>query len=267
MSDQAQTVVIETPDHIELQFSLAGIGSRFLAYVLDRLIQFGVLFALFSSFLLLLYAVGWASGFVRFLQDLDSYLGLWLVGLGIFLYGILTIGYFILLEYLWNGATPGKRWQDIRVIRSDGRPLTFLDSALRNILRWIDILGELYPIGLVVMFVDSRNRRLGDFAGGTLVVRETSAAAPATQAPSQRWASADMESRKAATAMSKADYLLVMKFLKRREELEASYRLDLTYQIYRRVFGALPQPTPSADQMERELEEIAHLYREKTRIL
>jgi uncharacterized RDD family membrane protein YckC len=173
-----QTVTIETPEHFELQFQLAGIGVRFLAYLVDRLIQFSTILGLIFVVTMLFSMAGLISQVTDFFIFLERLLGQWIIALAILLYGIISIGYFILFEYLWSGATPGKKFQEIRVIRNDGRPLTFLDAAIRNILRFVDLLGDFYPLGLLVMFLDSKSRRLGDMAAGTLVVMEKTVTEP-----------------------------------------------------------------------------------------
>ena len=53
-----------------------------------------------------------------------------------------------------------------------GRPVTFARSAVRNLLRLIDILPGFYAVGMTVIFITSRNQRIGDLAGGTYVVRD-----------------------------------------------------------------------------------------------
>ena len=75
----------------------------------------------------------------------------------------------------WNGSTPGKRQVGIRVIRSDGTPITLAESIIRNLVRVIDFMPAAYGLGLVTMFIDGKARRLGDLAANTLVVREETA--------------------------------------------------------------------------------------------
>jgi uncharacterized RDD family membrane protein YckC len=262
-----QTVTIETPEHIELQFLLAGIGSRFLAYFVDRCIQPCLILGLILSILLMVFALGRVAPVVESLQGMAKFLGRWLIALGILAYGLISIGYFILFEYLWNGATPGKRSQHIRVIRADGRPLSFFDAAVRNILRFLDILGDVYPVGLVVMLVDQRHRRFGDLTAGTLVVVERPAETPPVRdqpsidqgaAPELRWIAAHMQQE---------DYQLVAKFLSRRDGLEVPHRQALAWGICDRLHlgaGKTPAPVPSPEDV---LEAVETLYREKTRIL
>jgi RDD family len=80
--------------------------------------------------------------------------------------------YDVLFEVLGGGRTPGKRLNGLRVVRGGGRPVTLVRSALRNILRLIDILPGVYAIGMTVMFISPRNQRVGDLAAGTYVIRD-----------------------------------------------------------------------------------------------
>jgi uncharacterized RDD family membrane protein YckC len=263
--EKLQTVVIETPEHFELQFRLAGIGTRFIAYVIDRLIQFGFLVGLFLLIMAGAIAVGKLSAIANWLQKTFDLLGYWALALAILVYGIVVIGYFLLFEYFWSGSTPGKRSQNIRVIRKDGRPITFADSAIRNIVRFFEL--EFYPLGLVVMFIDSRNRRVGDLTAGTLVVAESHARQPALSAPAEELSAWDGEIRRAVREMTAEDYQLVTRFLSRREGLDPQHRLELAEAICARIFR---EPSGSAAHgldPETAIETSAALYREITRIL
>ena len=84
-------------------------------------------------------------------------------------------GYYILFEIVWNGQSPGKRWQGLRVLRLDGTPVSASEAVIRNLIRIVDFLPFAYGIGVITMFVNGQSRRLGDLAAGTLVIREKSA--------------------------------------------------------------------------------------------
>ncbi len=228
-------MTVEKPEHVEPQFHLAGIGTRFIAYLIDKFIQMGMVLGLMIIALLLLMLTGELTSLTPLFVQLRDFMGWWLIAPAILGYEIITKGYFILFEYLWNGSTPGKRSQEIRVIRKDGRPISFVAAVIRNILRAIDILGEIYPLGLVVMFIDSRNRRLGDLVAGTLVVRERELKPPVICTPLEQSDSADAEILNVALEMTAEDYDLVRKFLARRDSLDADYRLDHARQILERV--------------------------------
>jgi uncharacterized RDD family membrane protein YckC len=262
-----QTVTVETPEHFELEFRLAGIGTRFLAFLLDRIIQFGVIFALLIMVSLFVALVWRVDPSVAILKRLEGSLGQWILGAAILLYGIIVIGYFILFEYFWSGSTPGKRWQDIRVIRKDGRPISFLDSAVRNILRFIDILFEIYPIGLIVMFIDFKNRRLGDLAAGTLVILDREIKRPAGGRAGNHNNESDPNMRLIVSAMTPADYRLLSRFLARREGLEKVHRLNLAKDIRDRIVRRVNGSAIVNENLETWLEKVEQAYRERTRVL
>jgi uncharacterized RDD family membrane protein YckC len=261
-----QTVTIETPEHFELQFQLAGIGVRFLALLVDRLVQAGVILGLLFVVTSLLAVSGLIAEVTDFFVTMQKFVGQWIIALAILLYGVVSIGYFILFEYLWSGATPGKRSQEIRVIRKDGRPLTFLDAAIRNILRFVDLLGDIYPVGLIVMFLDSKNRRLGDMAAGTLVVMEESVSEPFVPQKSKRITETDPEIRDVVSCMTPEDYRLIAKFLTRRSELDTEYRAKLVREILDSILDKAQRPITTTYEPESLLEKIQALYMERTRI-
>ncbi|MBM4327490.1 MAG: RDD family protein [Deltaproteobacteria bacterium] len=267
MEKNGPSVSIETADHFELRFRIAGIGSRFLAFFIDRAIQVGALLGLFFLMLLILLAGSGSALFgerpVRFVRPS----GQWVIALLIIAEGVVSIGYFLLFEYLWNGSTPGKRVVKIRVIRNDGRPISFIDSALRNVLRFVDVIAGIYPVGLVAMFIDSRNRRLGDLAAGTLGVEDMGGKAPEFMRSEPRAHQFDQLLKHAVADMSGEDYGLLSRFLDRRNEMDSERRRELAWEIYVRIFKE-PGRRPATDgDLEKALEAIADLYRETTRIL
>jgi uncharacterized RDD family membrane protein YckC len=93
------------------------------------------------------------------------------------------LAYDILFEIKASGRTLGKRWTGLRVVTLEGGPVDFRTSAVRNLLRLVDLLPFAYTTGMVTILATSRNQRLGDLAAGTLVVRERRAALPATPIP------------------------------------------------------------------------------------
>lgn len=265
VKENPQTVTTETSDHMVHQFHLAGIGTRFIAYLIDKLIQTGMVLGLTIITVLLLILTGKLTSAGECLVRLRDSLGWWLVAPTIAVYELVTKGYFILFEYLWNGSTPGKRSQEIRVIRKDGRPISFVAAVIRNILRAVDILAEIYPLGLVVMFIDSRNRRLGDLAAGTLVVRERELKPPVICTPLQESNGADAEILNVALEMTMEDYDLVRKFLARRDSLDADYRRDLARQILERVSRRSVSIGEESSNPEAFLEKLETLCRRETK--
>src|SRR5688572_3311931 len=150
-----QTIKVSTPDHIEFEYQLAGIGSRFAAVALDHIFQFLGWLAI-----VIIYTNVITGGVVEFSAILT---------VAVFL---LVFAYFVLFEWLGGGQTPGKKIMGLRVMYEDGRPVDFAASAIRNVLRLADFLPAVYGLGVTVMFISPKSQRLGDLAGGTIVVIE-----------------------------------------------------------------------------------------------
>jgi uncharacterized RDD family membrane protein YckC len=164
---------IDTPENVTFGYEVAGIGNRFIAALLD-----GFLLAMALGLLniLVLVALHLAGALDGILVALDETELSWMGGLLLALYALLNFsliwGYFFAFELLWNGQTPGKRVAKVRVVRLDGNPAGFTESAVRNLVRIIDFLPAGYGVGLVTMFFNRQARRLGDLAAGTLVVKD-----------------------------------------------------------------------------------------------
>jgi uncharacterized RDD family membrane protein YckC len=156
-------LTIDTPEQVHLEFMLAGIGSRFMAAFLDGLIVAAVYLALFLLSLL------WAAGGL-----LGGNRSIWWDALVTLVVFCINWGYYATFEALWRGQTPGKRLAKIRVIKNSGRPINAFEAISRNLIRVIDFLPVFYGVGVIVMLLNAKHRRLGDFVAGTLVVHETS---------------------------------------------------------------------------------------------
>jgi uncharacterized RDD family membrane protein YckC len=152
---------VVTSEKVPFTYRVAGLGSRFLAWLLD----IGIVLLLLVVAVLLgtpldiaREGVGTAVVFAL------MFVVLW--------------GYFLLFEWLWSGQTLGKRIMGIRVIHLRGTSPSFFQSAARNLLRVADGLPTLlvphvqilYGLGFAVAASNREGRRLGDLAAGTLVV-------------------------------------------------------------------------------------------------
>lgn len=231
-----ERVHISTPDHVSLEFELAGPGSRFSAYAIDfvfniLLVVAIVVFAYLTGAFVSLRSL---AGALRGGSDWSTSWILALVVLAIFL---INWGYYVFFEGLGKGSTPGKKRVGIRVIRDDGLPIGLREAALRNLVRAADMLPPpSYLLGGLVMHFDSQGRRLGDMVAGTLVViekfdftaRDASGAAWAQRVQQGR-------SRQAITlprgAISPQQLGLIEQFLARSHELSPERRDELIWQI------------------------------------
>jgi uncharacterized RDD family membrane protein YckC len=153
-------VTIATPEGVDLDLRLAGLGSRFAAQAIDLVIESAIIVA---------------TGFALVGADAFSE-GSVASGLGAAAFSIVfflvILGYDVLFEVLASGRTPGKRWTGLRVVRTGGEPIRFLASAIRNLMRLVDFLPFAYVVGSIAILATGRNQRLGDLAAGSLVVRE-----------------------------------------------------------------------------------------------
>jgi uncharacterized RDD family membrane protein YckC len=218
---------IDTPENIEFAYDIAGIGSRFLAAMIDTL-----LIGITQAIVILIFGLASTAIGLGAADDL-------LAALGVLLAFVILWGYYIAFELLWSGQSPGKRAIGLRVVREGGRPITFVSSAIRNLIRIIDFLPALYGIGVLVMFVDQRSRRLGDLAGGTLVVKErrnvtlASLTASGTLAPPVLGPGETLPQPTLPNIglLNDSDYNLVQEFLGRRAELGRDARARLGAQL------------------------------------
>lgn len=150
-----EDMVIATPELVAFSYEIAGIGSRFVAALLDVLIATAILIAL--------------GALASLASSASAALAILIIVFGGF---ALVYGYFWACEYAFNGQTLGKRAARLRVVGVGGEPISFTQAGIRNLIRFVDFLPGWYAVGLVCLFVNGRGQRLGDLAAGTVVVRE-----------------------------------------------------------------------------------------------
>ncbi|MFK8183047.1 MAG: RDD family protein [Phormidesmis sp.] len=165
------SIKIRTPESVELEFSLAGIGSRTVALAIDYVILGIGLILLMWLGIYILSQLETAE--VIFDIDPGS-LQLWAGAILAVLLFSLFIGYFIGFETAWYGQTPGKRFAKIRVIRDDAQPVRLFQSTLRAIARPVD---DILFIGFFFILLGKQEKRIGDWLAGTLVVQMESRSA------------------------------------------------------------------------------------------
>lgn len=155
----SQEIEIITPEHIKLKFSLAGLGSRGAALLID-VILLGIVYFAF------IFALIWSAGSPLLSLLPDSFI----IALIIIINFLIIWGYFALFEFLSGGRTLGKMALGLRAIQENGQSITFLSSGIRNLLRIIDFLPVFFFIGMLLIFLHPRHKRVGDIASGTIVV-------------------------------------------------------------------------------------------------
>ena len=226
-------LVIRTPEAVEVEVVLAGLGSRGTALILDDLVK-GIFMLLTSPFFL----AGPAG-----------------VAIATVAWFVIYNGYDVFYEVRRSGRTPGKRHVGVRVVSVGGGPVTLRMSALRSILRLVDI-ATLGLSGAVAITMSERNQRLGDMAAGTLVIRD-SFGADTPQAPRRSFRRARAVSRDEGVragsgllnttqvaAITREELEAMERFIDRRAELPPRVRTKLAASLASRARPRIPGLPP-----------------------
>lgn len=233
-------ISIVTPDHLELDFDLAGVGSRFVALFLDTLLIGGIIIVLILA--------AAALGFAGLLAIRSQAAGSWVLATAVIVYFIVTWGYFLLYEALNNGQTPGKRWAGIRVVKDDGLPVGWRESALRNLVRVADILPPpACIVGALAIMISKKGKRLGDLLAGTIVVVDIARLEPTERV--SRWGTTWIlkaergKARKGIMVGGRRidanSIQVIERFLARRESLPVAQREALAWRIASPLLSAV----------------------------
>ena len=213
-----QQVEVETPEQIALSFTIAGLGSRAAAALVDTAICAGL-------YGVLLLAVRIAAGGSALAASTP-----WAVTLLVLGQFAIVWGYYVLWEGLRDGQTPGKRRFGLRVVRDGGYAIDFPASAARNLVRAIDLQpGVIYGVGLVSAAASKQSKRLGDHVAGTIVVRER--ALPLTLAVPMPAAGA----RPLTTLLRDDEYEVLARLRERGRSMEPARLAQLTVQLAARL--------------------------------
>jgi uncharacterized RDD family membrane protein YckC len=262
-----EVLIIETPERVPLHFALASIGNRFLACAIDHTIQ-----------VLALILIGIAAAVLAnlsFLEDMLASAPKWVYAVMLILLFLVFAGYFTFFEWIWSGQTPGKRWLKLRVIREDGRPITFWEASVRNLLRTLDMFPfPFYSIGLIAVFTSTRDQRIGDMVGGTVVVREREAEAPefdqvfATPVsdPAMRRSFKPVDFVANLSSLTDSEIQVVETFLRRRWDLSEMPRQWMAWRVSIPIlFKLRPTYDLATFTYEGFLEELLHRYHDEHR--
>ena len=228
---------IETPEHVEVHFELAGVGSRTAAALFD-LVLLGL------GIVLLALALQALDGGDARRTAAES----WALALAILVAAFALFAYFALFEALNGGRTPGKQALGIRVVMDTGHPVTTGAAVVRNLVRLLDCFFPLAPIlpALLVIFLHKSNKRLGDIAAGTIVVRDrptdwvlggAAAPSPAAEEPLET----------GPPELSDAEFRLLDGFLARLQDLDPVLQVRMAAELARRFEARAPRRTADPD--------------------
>lgn len=222
---------LHTPESVELEFTLAGIGNRAYALLIDY-IFLGVILIVFLVGALIFNAVLLET--IANLTGNTNGLELWSIAIQGLIAFFIYVGYFVFFETLWSGQTPGKRYVKIRVIRDDGRPVRLQQSTLRALLRPFD--DSLF-IGVFAIVFNQREKRLGDLVAGTLVIQEEQPvqATQLTVSTSARSLVQKILTDADISLLLPEDFAVIREYLQRRAGMTPNARNELSKQLASQV--------------------------------
>lgn len=143
------SIRVNTTQNIQLEFELASLGDRILAFLLDWVVIIAYVFLIFIIFFNLFKEATWA----------------------VILLFLPALFYYLILETFLNGQTIGKRARNIRVVSLDGNNATFGQYLIRWLFRLIDITLTEGLCGLLCVALNPNHQRLGDMVAGTAVIK------------------------------------------------------------------------------------------------
>jgi uncharacterized membrane protein SpoIIM required for sporulation/uncharacterized RDD family membrane protein YckC len=255
-STLAQTVDIETPELVTFSYTIAGIGSRVAAALIDYLLCLVLFIAM---------VVGFATlGAGRLVSAGGTSSEAWALALLVLGQFFILWGYYVLWEGLADGQTPGKRYMRLRVVSDGGYSVSFAGSAIRNLVRIVDMQPVItYGVGITSILVSKQGKRLGDLAAGTLVVREQ--VVHAAQPRLEQRAAADDEAAVTAAAHARLtddEYAVLERFMERRASLDPARRTELAARLSDRFANAfVGVPSSAGGPVER----LFELYADERR--
>jgi uncharacterized RDD family membrane protein YckC len=224
-------IKLVTPESVELEFTLAGIGSRALALLIDYLVQ-GLI--QIGFWMVLGFFVNRLFNYLESLGVNYSTASLWLFAIAMLISVAIYSGYFVFFEVAWQGQSPGKRLTKIRVIQDNGKPVRLAQATLRALLRPID---DFLFIGAFLIFFSRCEKRLGDMVAGTLVVQEAQPdlkRQPVFSSEAQQLAT-QLPSWVDLTLLLPNDFAVISEYLHRRSSMIGKARSELSLKLAREI--------------------------------
>ncbi len=235
-------VTHQTPESVELEFTLAGIGSRAWALVID----YNILGAILVGFLAIIWTIssvlveGWGSFFGT--RNIE----LWLGAIAFITVFAIYTSYFVLFETLWQGQTPGKRLAKIRVIQDDGRLIGLQQATLRALIRSVD---DTFFIGALLIMLTKKEKRLGDLLAGTIVIQTeastTSASFPVSSKAQE--IAILLQNQANISQLLPDEFATIRDYLQRREKMTPKAKNEVSLQLAKQtkaIIGLDKLPTP-----------------------
>jgi uncharacterized RDD family membrane protein YckC len=144
---------IQTAQNVAINYSVASLGSRIVAFLIDLVIM--ILYVIIIEYI----GLGMDNIF-----DRNTTIGL------SELLMLPVVFYSLLFNILFNGKTPGKFIMKIKLVKIDGSPARWSDFLITWIIRLIDIWITTGGAGIISIIFTDKNQRLGDAAANTIVI-------------------------------------------------------------------------------------------------
>ena len=149
-------VDIPTAQYVAIGYTVASVGDRILAFIIDMIVLIVFIFGMLILFSIFGFATGFNKGVLIIFPVL--------IILPYLLYDLI-------MEYFFNGQSIGKKIRKIKVVRFDGTPATLGNYLLRWVFRVIDIAVAQGGVAILTILINGRGQRLGDLAAGTTVIK------------------------------------------------------------------------------------------------
>jgi uncharacterized membrane protein SpoIIM required for sporulation/uncharacterized RDD family membrane protein YckC len=225
-ADFTQRVDVETPELVVLSYTIAGLGSRVYAGLIDLFVCVALFVGAFVAFGMVMSRLGHSiAGAIA----ASTWVGAIVVLVAQFL---VAWGYYLLCEALADGQTFGKWRLGLRVVRDGGYSIGWGASAVRNIMRLLDMQpGATYLVGIGAITASKSGKRLGDVVAGTIVVQERLVDSPLHKTSERVVAPATAP----ATTLGEDDFRLLERWYARQMDIDPERRRVLTSQVAARM--------------------------------
>lgn len=225
---------LQTPESVELEFTLAGIGNRTLALLIDYVVLLVSLFLFWFFYLIFTPQIeSILENFVS-INDLE----MWLFAIASLISFFIYMGYFVIFESLWQGQTPGKKITKIRVIQDNGRRAGLGQATMRSLLRPVD---DMFFLGVFMIVLGKKEKRLGDWIAGTIVIQEDRAIADANFAidPLAQQLAQELAQHPEISQLLPEEFATIREYLQRRHVMSIKAKTHIAQKLAQRIQAIL----------------------------
>lgn len=241
-AENRRVVHFITPENIEVTYELAGIGSRFVAVFVDHVLQ--------MLAILLIYLIASQTSRLFSLAGLfGETASIWMQALAGIMAFVVMFGYFVFFELRTGGQTPGKKVAKLRVVRDGGYPIDPYSSVIRNLVRIADLaVPPPYGGGMISIFFSRDYKRLGDFAAGTIVIKERPAPERPLHGPPAPIVTQLMALIRDVEQLTPQELSAVQRYVERRAELPYPVQVEFAMRLAFPLMSRLGISVAIADQ-------------------